>query len=72
MKNGEVPEGAMTLRAKIDLASGNFNMRDPVLYRIRKCQEMLGDDLDSPAKRLYIRISMQALELYGDELKKKS
>ena len=35
MKSGEFPEGAMTLRAKIDLASGNFNMRDPVLYRIR-------------------------------------
>ena len=35
MRNGEFPEGAMTLRAKIDLASGNFNMRDPVLYRIR-------------------------------------
>ena len=34
MKNGEFPDGAMTLRAKIDLASGNFNMRDPVLYRI--------------------------------------
>ena len=34
MKNGEVEEGKMTLRAKIDLASGNFNMRDPVLYRI--------------------------------------
>ncbi len=35
MKNGEVPEGKMTLRARIDLASGNFNMRDPVIYRIR-------------------------------------
>lgn len=35
MKKGEFKEGAMTLRAKIDLASGNFNMRDPVLYRIR-------------------------------------
>ena len=34
MKAGEFPDGAMTLRAKIDLASGNFNMRDPVLYRI--------------------------------------
>ena len=35
MRNGEFPEGEYTLRAKIDLASGNFNMRDPVLYRIR-------------------------------------
>ena len=35
MKNGQVEEGKMTLRAKIDLASGNFNMRDPVIYRIR-------------------------------------
>ncbi len=34
MKAGEFPDGAMTLRAKIDLASGNFNMRDPVIYRI--------------------------------------
>ena len=34
MRAGEFPHGAMTLRAKIDLASGNFNMRDPVIYRI--------------------------------------
>lgn len=35
MKNGEFEDGKYTLRAKIDLASGNFNMRDPVIYRIR-------------------------------------
>ncbi len=34
MKAGEFPDGSMTLRAKIDLASGNFNMRDPAIYRI--------------------------------------
>ncbi|MBR1779670.1 MAG: glutamine--tRNA ligase/YqeY domain fusion protein [Clostridia bacterium] len=34
MKNGKYEDGSMTLRAKIDLTSGNFNMRDPVLYRI--------------------------------------
>ncbi len=34
MKAGEFADGKMTLRAKIDLASGNFNMRDPVIYRI--------------------------------------
>ena len=35
MRAGEFEEGRYTLRARIDLASGNFNMRDPVLYRIR-------------------------------------
>lgn len=34
MRAGEFSNGAMTLRARIDLASGNFNMRDPVIYRI--------------------------------------
>ena len=34
MRAGECEDGRMTLRAKIDLASGNFNMRDPVIYRI--------------------------------------
>ena len=37
MRAGEFPDGRMTLRARIDLASGNFNMRDPVIYRINHC-----------------------------------
>ena len=36
MKNGEFDDGACVLRAKIDMASPNLNMRDPVMYRIRK------------------------------------
>ena len=36
MKNGEFEEGSMSLRAKIDMASSNMNMRDPVMYRILK------------------------------------
>ena len=36
MKDGEFPDGAHVLRARIDMASPNINMRDPVLYRIRR------------------------------------
>lgn len=36
MRAGELPDGACVLRAKIDMASPNLNMRDPVLYRIQK------------------------------------
>jgi glutaminyl-tRNA synthetase len=36
MRSGEFADGSRTLRAKIDMASGNINMRDPALYRIRK------------------------------------
>lgn len=35
MKNGDFEEGAHVLRAKIDMSSGNINMRDPVIYRVR-------------------------------------
>ena len=38
MRAGEFPDGAKTLRAKIDMASSNIHMRDPALYRIRKVE----------------------------------
>ena len=36
MRAGEFPDGSKTLRLKIDMASGNINLRDPVIYRIRR------------------------------------
>jgi len=44
MKNGDFDEGAHVLRAKIDMASGNVNMRDPALYRIRKAHHFRTGD----------------------------
>ncbi len=44
MRKGEFPDGSRTLRAKIDMASGNINMRDPVIYRILHAEHhMTGD-----------------------------
>jgi glutaminyl-tRNA synthetase len=45
MRAGEFPEGARVLRAKIDMSSGNINLRDPVIYRIRYARHpRTGDD----------------------------
>ena len=38
MRAGEFPDGSSTLRAKIDMASPNFNMRDPIMYRILRAE----------------------------------
>lgn len=38
MRAGEFPDGTRTLRAKIDMSSGNINMRDPVIYRIQRAE----------------------------------
>ena len=44
MKKGEFPDGSRTLRAKIDMASPNLNMRDPIMYRIlRATHHRTGD-----------------------------
>ena len=45
MRNGEFPDGSRVLRAKIDMAAGNMNMRDPVMYRIlRATHHRTGDN----------------------------
>ena len=45
MKNGDFPDGERVLRAKIDMASPNMNMRDPVIYRIQRAtHHITGDD----------------------------
>src|SRR5690606_18672551 len=44
MRAGEFPEGSRTLRAKIDMASGNINMRDPALYRIKHMPHPIAGD----------------------------
>lgn len=45
MRAGEYPDGARTLRAKIDMASPNINLRDPVMYRIRHAHHHRQGDL---------------------------
>jgi glutaminyl-tRNA synthetase len=44
MRSGEFPDGAKTLRAKIDMASANINMRDPVIFRIKRAHHIRTGD----------------------------
>ena len=44
MKNGEFADGAMVLRTKIDMASPNINLRDPVIYRIKRAHHIRTGD----------------------------
>ena len=44
MKNGEFKDGEHILRAKIDMTSGNMNMRDPLIYRIRHASHPITGD----------------------------
>ncbi len=44
MKAGEFPDGSRTLRAKIDMASPNMNLRDPVIYRIKRAHHIRTGD----------------------------
>ncbi len=44
MRNGEFPDGSKTLRAKIDMASPNINLRDPVIYRIKRAHHIRTGD----------------------------
>ena len=60
MRAGEFPDGARTLRAKIDMASGNINLRDPAIYRIRHVaapehRRRLADLSDVRLRALHLR-----------------
>jgi glutaminyl-tRNA synthetase len=55
MRAGEFPDGAHVLRAKIDVTSPNFNMRDPSLYRIRRAHHHRTGDQRAPSPRISSR-----------------
>ena len=63
MKAGEFEDGSMTLRAKIDLASGNFNMRDPVLYRISIVREISGAFILCMIMPILLKMHWKALHI---------
>jgi glutaminyl-tRNA synthetase len=63
MKNGEFEEGTRTLRAKIDMSSGNLNLRDPVLFRILKAHHhRTGDKWNIYPMYDYAHVISDALE----------
>ena len=55
MEKGEFPDGARTLRAKIDMASPNINMRDPVMYRIKHASHHRSGDRGASTRRTTTR-----------------
>ena len=74
MKNGEYPDGSKVLRAKIDMASPNINMRDPVIYRIaRMTHHNTGDtwciypmyDFAHPIEDAIERVTHSNLKIIG-------
>src|SRR3546814_18603421 len=52
MRAGEFADGARTLRAKIDMASGNITMRDPAIYRIKQVPHQNTGDARSEERRV--------------------
>ena len=64
MKSGEFEDGSKVLRAKIDMAHDNLNLRDPVMYRVRKLHhQRTGDDLvHLPDVRLGTRPESDSIE----------
>ncbi len=64
MRDGEFPEGSKSLRAKIDMASPNLNMRDPVIYRIKKTEHhRTGDEWQIYPMYDYTHCVSDALEM---------
>ena len=69
MKAGEFPEGSKSLRAKIDMASPNLNMRDPVIYRIKHTEHhRTGDDWQIYPMYDYTHCVSDALEMITHSL----
>jgi glutaminyl-tRNA synthetase len=65
MRAGEFAEGAHVLRAKIDMASPNMNLRDPAIYRIRFAHHHRSGNTWTPSKGLAIHFAHSNLKIIG-------